>query len=280
MNDVYWSLRREFWESRSLYVAPIGVASLFLLGFAISTVGLSERVRAAMAATNMHQQNALAQPYNVAALLLMVTTFVVSLFYCVDALQSERRDRSILFWKSMPVSDSATVAAKAVIPIVILPFLTFLITFVTHFLMLLISSAVLAASGGNVAALWANVSFVPMSLGLLYHLVAVHGLWYAPIFGWLLLVSAWARRVAFLWALLPLLAIGVFERVAFHTSYLATLLSTRISGGGGGDGKMSMENMTVPLGQFLTAPGLWLGLLFAAACIMLAARLRRSRQPA
>ena len=48
-----------------------------------------------------------------------------------------------------------------------------------------------------------------MSVLLLYHLIAVHALWWAPLWGWLLLVSAWARRAAFLWAVLPLLAIGM-----------------------------------------------------------------------
>lgn len=280
MKDFYWSLRREVWESRSIYIAPLAVAALFFLGFAISTIGLSQRMRAALALAHMHQQNAIAQPYTFAALLLMGTTFLVSFVYCIDALQSERRDRSILFWKSMPVSDMTTVLAKATIPILLLPLVTFAITFVTQLLMLLLSSAVLLAHGMSIVPLWSNVSFFSMSLMLLYHLVAIHGLWYAPIFGWLLLVSAWARRAAFLWALLPPLAVGVFEKIAFHSSTLAMILSRRISGGGNGSAATTMDNMTpYTLGEFLTLPGLWLGLLFAAACIVMAARLRRSRQP-
>lgn len=283
MNDLYWSLRRELWESRSIYLAPLGVAALFLFGFAISTFGLPERMRAALAGVQIHQQNLIAQPYNVVALLIMVTAFLVALLYCIDALQSERRDRSILFWKSMPVSNFTTVLAKAIVPIVVLPLITFAVTFVTQFLMLLLSTAVLLANGISVAPLWSNVSFFSLSLGLLYHLVAIHGLFYAPIFGWLLLVSAWARRVAFLWALLPPLAIGAFEKIAFHTSYLAAMLSQRIGGGGGGatgDPKMSMDQlMPFTPGPFLMSPALWLGLAFTAACVVLAARLRRNREP-
>ena len=71
---------------------------------------------------------------------------------------------------------------------------------------------------------------VPESLLLLYHLVMVHSLWYAPIYAWLLLVSGWARRAPFLWAVLPPLAIGVVEKVAFNTSHFAAMLANRISG--------------------------------------------------
>ena len=97
------------------------------------------------------------------------------MFYCLDALHGERRDRSILFWKSLPVSDLTTVLSKASIPLVILPLLTFAITVATQLIMLLLSSAVLLASGLSVATLWTQLSLFQMSLMLLYHLVTVHG---------------------------------------------------------------------------------------------------------
>ena len=91
------------------------------------------------------------------------------MFYCLDALHGERRDRSILFWKSLPVSDLTTVLAKASIPLVILPLLTFAITVAMQWIMLLLSSAVLLASGLSVATLWTQLSLFQMSLMLLYH---------------------------------------------------------------------------------------------------------------
>src|SRR5882762_3605617 len=90
--------------------------------------------------------------------------------------------------------------------------------------------AVRLGSGLSVATLWTQVSLFQMSLMLLYHLVTVHALWYAPIYGWLLLVSGWARRAIFLWAALPLLAIGVVEKIAFNTSHFAAMLAYRLSG--------------------------------------------------
>ena len=104
----------------------------------------------------------------------MATTFIVGIFYCLDALHGERRDRSILFWKSLPVSDLTTVLSKASIPLVVLPLLTFAITVATQWIMLLLSSAVLLASGLSVATLWTQLPLFQMSLMLLYHLVTVH----------------------------------------------------------------------------------------------------------
>ena len=76
--------------------------------------------------------------------------------------------------------------------------------------------------------LWTQVHLFPMSLMLLYHLITVHVLWHAPFYGWLLLISAWARRAAFLWAVLPIIAIAFVEKIAFNTSHFATFLGDRL----------------------------------------------------
>jgi len=276
---MYWSVRRELWENRSIYIAPLAVAAVTLFGFLIATIGR------AMSVTNLAQRRAvLEEPYTFASLLIMGTTFVVAVFYCLDALHGERRDRSILFWKSLPVSDLTTVLSKASIPLLILPLLTFAITVVMQLIMLLLSGLVLVGSGLSVAPLWTHFSFFQMSLMLLYHLVAIHGLWYAPIYGWLLLVSGWARRAAFLWAALPLLAIGIVEKIAFNTSHFGAMLGYRLSGGPEGAaftaGGMSMDPLTqIHPGQFLISPGLWIGLAIAAAFLAATARLRRYQGP-
>jgi ABC-2 type transport system permease protein len=281
---LYWSVRRELWENRSLYLAPLSVAALIIFGFLISTVRLPGKMRAALALSPMQQHEFIEKPYDVAALLIMGTTFIVGILYCLDALYGERRDRSILFWKSLPVSDLTTVLSKAIIPIVVLPLITFVITVVTQFIMLLLHTAVLLASGMSVAPLWRNLSFFHMSMMLLYHLLAIHGIWYAPIYGWLLFVSSWARRVPFLWAALPLLALGLVEKIALNSSHFVHLLGYIIGGGSDGSdsasGSMSLDAMTRPSPiHYLGSPGLWLGLLVTAAFLAAAVRLRRNREP-
>src|SRR5436853_6457490 len=194
---LYWSVRRELWENRSIYIAPLAVAVVVLFGFFLSTIGMPERRQALLLMDPAKQRAAIGEPYDVAAMMLIFTVFIVSVFYCLDALYGERRDRSILFWKSLPVSDLTTVLAKASIPLVILPLLTFAITVAMQWLMLLVSSAVLLVSGQSVTLLWTKLSFLRMSLLLLYHVLTAHTLWPPPIYCWLLLVSGWARRATF-----------------------------------------------------------------------------------
>jgi ABC-2 type transport system permease protein len=283
---MYWSIRRELWESRSIYIAPLAAAAVFLVGFLVSLIHLPQSMRALPTLDLAPQRTtivtAIAGPYDMVAALLMATWMIVGAFYCLGALHGERRDRSILFWKSLPVSDLTTVLAKASIPFLVLPLLTFVITVVTQFIMLL-STAVWSASGLNVATLWTQLSFPRMSLMLLYHLVTVHTLWYAPFYGWLLLVSAWARRAPFLWAALPPLAIGFGEKIAFNTSHFATFLLHRLGGGTEAmtmPGSMPMDPTThLTPGTYLASPGLWLGLVFTALCLAAAVRLRRRRGP-
>ena len=276
---LYWSVRRELWEYRSIYIAPLVVAGIALFGFLIATIG-----RALSTASMAGRRAVLEEPYTFTMGLIMATTFIVGIFYCLEALQSERRDRSILFWKSLPVSDLTIVLSKASIPMVVIPLMTFAITAATQWIMLLLSSLVMLGSGESAAPLWAHASLPQTWVMLLYHLLAIHALWYAPFWCWLLLISAWARRAAFLWAALPPLVIGVVEKLAFNSKHFTNLLCNRLSGSpAGGDFFASAASMDPMMhltpGRFLASPGLWIGLALSAAFLFAAARLRRSRGP-
>src|SRR5712675_3421889 len=129
-----WSVWRELWENRSIYIAPLAVAVVVLFGFMISTYGMPERRRGVLLMDLAKQRALISEPYDVAAMMLIFTVFIVGVFYCLDALHGERRDRSILFWKSLPVSDFTTVLSKVSIPLLVIPLLSFAITLVTHFI--------------------------------------------------------------------------------------------------------------------------------------------------
>src|SRR5882762_6164732 len=118
---LYWSVRRELWEYRSIYIAPLAAAILFLLGFFISMLSLRHRMHGIWPLDSAQGRDVFATRYELAAALIMGTALIVGIFYSLDALYGERRDRSILFWKSLPVSDLITVLSKLAIPIVILP---------------------------------------------------------------------------------------------------------------------------------------------------------------
>ncbi len=278
---LFWAVRRELWENRSLYLAPLAVAALFLVGFLLALIRFPARVRAAEALGPAQLQAVIEQPFVIAALLLMAITLIMGVVYSLDALYGERRDRSVLFWKSLPVSDAATVAAKASIPILVLPLVAVGVTVATQVVMLVASSIVLAAAGMGAATVGAHVPIVRVSVTNVVHLVGFHGLWYAPFYGWLLLASAWARRAPLLWAALPPVAIGVVEKVAFNTSYFADLVQHRLFGrmdAGTPASGMTLDMLAPrPLGEFVAGPGLWIGFLLAAAFLLAAVRLYRSR---
>ena len=176
---LYWSVRRELWENRSIYIAPLAVAAVYMLGFLISLFWMPRSLRGLEALHDATPQPiALAMPYSHAAMLIMVVGFLVGIFYSLDALHGERRDRSILFWKSLPVSDLTTVLAKASVPLVILPVLVFAITVTLQLIMLLVNGAVLLLSGAGAATPWHPPLF-EMELVLLYSLIVL-ALWHAP----------------------------------------------------------------------------------------------------
>ena len=157
-------------------------------------------------------------PYAAAAMLALATAFLVGVFYSLEALQGERRDRSILFWKSLPVSDRTTVLSKASIPLVVLPLLVFVISAVLILIMVLVGTAVLLPGNrSDIGIMWANVEPFQSILAVLYTSIVV-ALWYAPIYGWLLLVSGSVRRTALLWSALPLVAIVGIEKIVFNTT--------------------------------------------------------------
>ena len=293
-HPFHWAVRRELWEHKALYTTPLGVAAVVLVGFVVSVVkGLPtmdelSSVSQAIMLSGLHVS---------VGLLMMAVMYVVALFYCLDALHGERRDRSILFWKSLPVSDLTTVLAKLSVPMVVTPVVIFVASIATQLVILIVGTLVMLGSGNNPAQLWTELPLVSFTVVLAYSLVTM-SLWYAPLYGWLLLVSSWARRSIFLWAVLPPLAVCLLEDIAFNTNHVASLLLQHLLGGmaqtflalkgsysfsesgfqSNIDSPAQLARLLDPL-QFLAEPGLWAGLVIAAAFVAGAVWMRRYREP-
>lgn len=281
----YWSLWREVWENRSLYIAPLIVALVVVLGFLVSASGLPERRAAVLLLGQEAARSAIEVPYDAAAMVLIFTAFIVGLFFCLDALHGERRDRSILFWKSMPVSDLTTVLSKAAIPLAILPLIILAIIIATQLVMLLWTSGLLIVHGMSPASTWTTIPWLQNWIVLVYGLVVI-ALWHAPVYGWALLVSSIVRHATFLWAVLPVIVIGIFEKITFGTSYFASLIKERVFGFAPGAFEFAPKHGValdslgqIALGRYLSSPALWIGLILAALFIGAAIRLRRYSGP-
>ena len=288
MPDVrpfYWSVWREVWENRSLYVAPLIVAVVLVLGFLVSSVGLAERRQVVLLLGPEKARAGIEMPYDVAAMTLIFTAFIVGVFYCLDALYGERRDRSILFWKSLPVSDLTTVLSKVTIPLAVLPLIILATIVATQLVMLFWTSGVLIGHGMSPVSTWTAIPWIQNWLVLVYGLMVI-ALWHAPIYGWALLVSSIVRNAAFLWAVLPLIAIGIFERITFGTGHFLSMLRYRVFGfAPGAFGFEPKHGVAIDSlwqltpGTYLSNPGLWIGLIVAALFVATAVRLRRYRGP-
>jgi ABC-2 type transport system permease protein len=306
----YWSVRRELWENRSVFLAPLAVAGVILFGGLVaaivgphtkatvhtsttvvqngSVVAHSAQVAVAM---TPGQRTALAAiPYDFVAMALIVTLFIVAVFFSLGALHNERRDRSVLFWKSLPVSDRVTVLSKAIIPLAVLPAVALVVTLATQLVMLLLSAVALTAHSKSVSDLWAQGSVASMPVLVVYALATLT-LWWAPVYAWLMLISGWAKRAPFLWAVLPPLFLALAEKIALGTENVWSLIVYRVMGG-------FQQAFVVPTqatmkagtafpnglpqldaGKFVATPGLWVGLAVAAALFAACVWLRRRSDP-
>jgi len=299
-------LRRESWEHRSLVWLPLLTAALMVLtalvgtqvagGISISLEGEEHDFFVALAADPQAQNQLLAVWTGSVVVPILLVTVLVLFFYLLDSLYADRRDRSVLFWKSMPVSDAATVLSKAVTALVAAPLWVWLLSLLTG---LLVFGAVAVKVAGTPMAVLGNfhlgVWFV-LQLTILQNLL-IAALWYAPIAAWLLLASAWAKRGPFLWAVVPPVLLMLFENLAFDTYHVGVFIGYRFSGffDAMGPGivvdadsdepaavlqavRDAYENLSAA--SLLATPDLYLGVVAAVALLWLTTRLRRWRDEA
>ena len=288
-------VRREFWEHRALWIAPLAVAALLLLSamwthgaMQIDTSEASEwldpQIKSIVFALGMW---ALTIPHYLVMMLVLN-------FYLIDCLYAERKDRSILFWKSLPVSDSVTVASKLFVGCVVVPFGTYVIALVTDVLFAAIWDLRAVIGHAPDLVLWDTTAFVKTQLLMFLGLV-ISILWYSPFLGVLVFASAWVRRNVLMWVTIVPLLLVIVERLAFRKHYFAELLAYRGDGIWGdlhmesvvigsltGVGRAAIASIPSIYDRVHVAPAfvnidLWLGVLFTIACAYGAARIRRYR---
>ena len=255
--------RREFWENRALWIAPLASAGFLLAAMLAALLGsrhIEINATSDVDLSVMHGAMG-ASAMGIAGLMLAVASLAIAA-YLIDCLYAERRDRSILFWKSLPVSDAQTVLSKFIVAMVIVPLGVYVAALCLH----LLGTLLLLLFGRDLPLLhdgWSVPGWFALQVDILGRLVLAL-LWYAPVATYLMLASVLARKVPMLTALMPLLVLAIAERLVLGSSEVTRFLIGRVAAG--------------PFDALpLASPGLWLGLVAAAGMLLLTIRLRRYR---
>jgi len=289
-------VRREFWEHRYLWIAPLAVAGvLIVLGAIVGHGHMHINDTDFSRWPSVEAQKVAA--FTILQWMLSVPACVVLVgvvgWYALDCLYAERRDRSILFWKSLPVSDGLTVLSKALVALVAAPLVSFVVTLLGFLVFAGILALRIAAGGVPSVFSWDLLEWFRTELVMLAMLV-VAVLWYAPVVAALMLLSVWARPNPFLWAFLTPVVAPILERIAFGTRYLSGFLEYRAFGIWGtlahgpthGHVNIITHHGLHPMGTLLdefnigtafTDIDLWLGVAAAAVMLYAAVRIRRYR---
>ena len=260
-------VRRELWEHRGLIWAPLAMALTIIV---LSLLGAAQDITlpGVVVVRDADEQRDFLSTLMFGLLVpQLLAGLVVVFFYLLDGLFTERRDRSILFWKSLPVSDTKTVLSKLFVALVAMPLWIWALSLLVG----LVVFGVLAAKVSNTPAAalgtWHGEDWLVLQATLLGKL-AVAALWYLPVAGWLLLVSVLAKRAPFLWATLPFLVLSLAERIALGTNVMGALVVQRLFG-------FSEEVSLMREFSLLASPDLWVGVAIGAALVYAAIRVRQ-----
>ncbi len=283
MKTYSWLIRREFWEFRATWLIPAAVGAVLIVAALFGRIDMTA-FDSHLAAMN------LGTIYLVALAALFYTVMgIYSSWYLTDCLYNDRRDRSILFWKSLPVSDTQTVLSKLLMGVVVIPLVFMIAADLTSLLMAFVISVRARSFNG---VLWHPGTWFQVQVLWLY-VIATTAIWYLPIVGWLMLISAWAKRAVMLWSLLPPLVLYLIERWFLNTHIVYDVLRDRLAGYAAvayhGNEQWINDNIsdtaTVPVsvwrfvnpGGFLSSLDVWIGAAVGIALIVGTIQLRMRR---
>jgi ABC-2 type transport system permease protein len=288
MNTYAWLIRREFWENRAIWMIPAVVGGFLILCALFGRVDV-------MSMTSKVPSLAVGEVFLVAVGgTFFAVMSIYSTWYLLDCLHADRKDRSVLFWKSLPISDATTVLSKLATALIVIPAVYFAGADLTTLIMAFILSVRAHAALGG--ALWHADLWLQLQALWLY-VIVTSAIWYLPIAGYLLIVSAWAKRAVMLWAILPPLALALAERWFFGTYLIANELGARLLGFGQvafhvnpGEGSwvttaVGNDTIRTPAGiwsllnfdGFFSSPQTWAGAAIGMVLIVCAIQLRMRR---
>ena len=294
-------IKREVWEHRSIYVTPIAIAvvvSLVSLAGMVTVSAFDKEVNIALfGATNIagdaERQAALTVFFLGTSWVFLFALAILTTFYSLDSLYAERKDKSILFWRSLPITDAETVISKLLTAVFVLPLFTVAAIIVTHLVNLVITTGWVIVKGGNAAHLvWGSVTLFDNWAAALIVTVA-SAIWMSPFIGWFLFVSAFTKRSPLLMAFMPLIIVPIIEWIFFRSKIFASAVFGR------GEviplfREMDIEHFFdeermqvneelvsllahIDVGKFLLSPSVWVGVVVCGILVTAAIYVRRYR---
>jgi ABC-2 type transport system permease protein len=237
INQQLALVRREIWEHRSIWITPAAVASVVTF-IAIAMVIMTSAIGEAFnpdfekiidaTVPDSIRRAALAGILIGNTTVFLMAMWFLTVFYCLDALYADRKDKSILFWRSLPITDAETVVSKLITAFIAIPLATMAAVIVSHLLNLLVLTVWLATAGANPFRLiWGVVPLFDTWAAVFVVLLAVP-IWVAPLLGWFLFISAWAKRGPFLRAVLPIAILPILEFIVFKSWTLGLAILNRL----------------------------------------------------
>jgi ABC-2 type transport system permease protein len=294
-------IKREIWEHRSIYVTPIAIAvvvSLISLAGMVTVSAFDKEFNMALlGASNIagdaERQAALTVFFLGTSWVFLFALAILTTFYTLDCLYAERRDKSILFWRSLPVTDAETVISKLLTAVIVLPLVTVVAIIVTNLVNLVVSTIWVMIQGGDAGHLiWGSVSLLDNWVAALIVTVAC-AIWMSPLIGWFLFVSAFTKRAPLLMAFMPLIIIPIIEWIFFRSKVFASAVFGR------GEmiplfremnidhffdeDRMKVNEEVISLlahidiGKFLVSPSVWAGVVVCGLFVTAAIYVRRYR---
>ena len=293
-------VRRELWEHRAIYIAPLVIALVISLMSLTGQVTISAfghevdlAIIGASSAGEIERQAAITAILMIFTSIFALGAWILMIFYSLDALYAERRDKSILFWRSLPVTDAETVISKLLTAVLVIPLTAFAFVVVTHLLNLILWSIWLSIQGGDAGhILWSAAPLFDNWAATLIIAVAMP-LWLSPLIGWFLFVSAFTKRSPLLIAFLPMFVVPMLEKLVSSTSLFWDAIFARsvrppLFKGIDVFRIFDEDNFQIAadtasllakidLARFLSSPSMWLGLVVCGLFTTAAIYIRRYR---
>ncbi len=293
-------IRREIWEHPSIYVTPVAIATVMTLLTVLALVSAAAfgshveiAILTASNADDAQRRAVLLGLLSMPTTVFSIGAWILIVFYSLDALYAERKNRSILFWRSLPLTETETVLSKLTTALLVIPIVSLLIAAATHIVLLILASIWIALEGGDVGHLvWSSVPLFDVWVGTFIVAMAMM-LWLSPFVGWFLFVSAFARRSPFMIATMAIILLPIVERIVIRTKFFGDAIWERTFRPPLADldfkqiigkemhNELSADAISIvsalDLPRFATSPSLWAGLVVCGLFTTAAIYVRRYR---